>query len=64
MLYLEHDKPHHVPWNKGKITMMLLMWQKILKFNLYDLKCLPQYRHFIFRNKTSETTDIFRTPLV
>ena len=20
MLYLEHDKPHHVPWNKGKIT--------------------------------------------
>ena len=20
MLYLEHDKPHHIPWNKGKIT--------------------------------------------
>jgi len=20
MLYLEHNKPHHVPWNKGKIT--------------------------------------------
>ena len=20
MLYLEHDKPHHTPWNKGKIT--------------------------------------------
>jgi len=25
---------------------MRLMWQKILKFNLYDLKCLLQYRHF------------------
>ena len=20
MLYLTHDKPHHIPWNKGKIT--------------------------------------------
>ena len=20
MLYLKHDKPHHIPWNKGKIT--------------------------------------------
>lgn len=20
MLYLEHDKPHRIPWNKGKIT--------------------------------------------
>lgn len=20
MLYLEHDKPYHIPWNKGKIT--------------------------------------------
>ena len=20
MLYLEHDKPHNIPWNKGKIT--------------------------------------------
>ena len=20
MLYLTHDKPHHTPWNKGKIT--------------------------------------------
>ena len=20
MLYLEYDKPHHIPWNKGKIT--------------------------------------------
>lgn len=20
MLYPEHDKPHHIPWNKGKIT--------------------------------------------
>jgi len=20
MLFLEHDKPHHIPWNKGKIT--------------------------------------------
>ena len=20
MLYLTHDKPHHIPWNKGKLT--------------------------------------------
>ncbi len=20
MLYLEQDKPHHIPWNKGKLT--------------------------------------------
>ncbi len=20
MLYLTHDKPHHTPWNKGKLT--------------------------------------------
>lgn len=20
MLYLTYDKPHHIPWNKGKIT--------------------------------------------
>ncbi len=20
MLYIEHDKPNHIPWNKGKIT--------------------------------------------
>ena len=42
--------------------MMLLMWQKILKFNLYDLKCLYCGRHFSFKYKTSEVADIFRIP--